>query len=124
MVILQIIHPLLKQMQAFVLFSLSTAVAIWSIWIGSFVSLSYIATSGMNIEVRVLMATSAVSAAKTFYPPIVKLSASENFDASEESLERLNPADSSKYPRTYIGSARFFADFYKNILRYVPERKQ
>ena len=35
----------------------------------------------------------------------------------------MNPEDVVKYPWTDIGAGMLFADFYKEALRYVPERK-
>lgn len=66
----------------------------------------------------------AISKSKAFYTPVQKLSAYEDFDDKNERLRELNPEDTSKYPWTDIGSAKLFADFYKNILRFVPEKKQ
>lgn len=66
----------------------------------------------------------AISKSKAFYTPVQKLSAYDDFDDKKEKLRELNPADTSKYPWTDIGSAKLFADFCKDILRFVPERKQ
>lgn len=35
----------------------------------------------------------------------------------------MNPEDIVKYPWTDIGARMLFADFYKETLRYMPERK-
>ena len=40
-----------------------------------------------------------------------------------ERLVVMNPEDILKYPWTDIGAGMLFADFYKETLRYVPERK-
>mgnify|MGYP007122628770 CR=1 FL=1 len=49
--------------------------------------------------------------------------ASEDFDDEMERLVVMNPEDILKYPWTDIGAGMLFADFYKETLRYVPERK-
>lgn len=65
----------------------------------------------------------ALSGMKNFYSPIVPSLASEDFDDEMDCLMTLNPEDSTKYPWTDIGAGMLFADFYKDNLRYVPERK-
>lgn len=65
----------------------------------------------------------ALSSIKNFYSPIVPAPASEDFDDEMYRLVALNPEDMTKYPWTDIGAGMLFADFYKNCLRYVPERK-
>ena len=65
----------------------------------------------------------ALSGMKNFYSPIVPAPASEDFDDEMARLVELHPEDSTKYPWTDIGAGMLFADFYKPILRYVPERK-
>lgn len=65
----------------------------------------------------------ALSGMITFYSPIVSATASEDFNDEMAWLVSLHPEDSTKYPWTDIGAGMLFADFYKPILRYVPERK-
>lgn len=65
----------------------------------------------------------ALSGMKNFYSPIVPSPASEDFDDEMDCLMTLHPENSTKYPWTDIGAGMLFADFYKNTLRYVPERK-
>lgn len=47
----------------------------------------------------------------------------EQFGASQEYLKKLKPEDNKAYPWTELGAGQLFADFYKDVLRYVPERK-
>ncbi len=58
-----------------------------------------------------------------FYKPIMRNSAIEDFDEHMPRLEEMKPENTSHYPWTDIGAGRLFADFYKEILRYVPERR-
>lgn len=46
-----------------------------------------------------------------------------SFDAPQEYLKELKTEDNKAYPWTELGAGQLFADFYKGILRYVPERK-
>ncbi len=57
-----------------------------------------------------------------FYLPIVKTTADEDFGKVHK-LRELDPLDKNKYPWNDIGAGKIFADFYKDSLRYVPERK-
>ena len=61
-------------------------------------------------------------ALKEFYKP-VKSNANTDFNDELQRLIELNPADTTKYPWTDIGAGKLFADFYKAVLRYVPERR-
>lgn len=54
---------------------------------------------------------------------LVSATANEDFNDEIERLVTHHPEDSTKYPWTDIGAGMLFADFYKPILRYVPERK-
>ncbi len=65
----------------------------------------------------------ALAGMTKFYTPIIPAPASEDFDDEMARLVSLHPEDSTKYPWTDIGAGMLFADFYKPILRYVPERK-
>lgn len=65
----------------------------------------------------------ALSGMTKFYSPIIPAPASEDFDDEMAKLIILHPEDSTNYPWTDIGEGMLFADFYKSILRYVPERK-
>ncbi len=63
----------------------------------------------------------AVANMTTFYKPIIVPAAATEFGM--ERLKELDPMDTAKYPWTDIGAGRIFADYYKDILRFVPERK-
>ena len=62
-----------------------------------------------------------VSKMTNFYNPIIKPSAAEDFGVDR--LKELDPTNQSKYPWNDIGAGRILADYYKDRLRYVPERK-
>ena len=47
----------------------------------------------------------------------------EDFNDELHRLEKVNPIDNKTYPWTDIGAGKLFADYYKHILRYVPERR-
>lgn len=63
----------------------------------------------------------AISGMTAFYKPIVRSTAAEDFGM--ERLRELDPMNTATYPWTDIGAGRIFADYYKDILRFVPERK-
>ncbi|KXO14530.1 nucleoside triphosphatase, D5 family [Clostridiales bacterium KA00134] len=65
----------------------------------------------------------AISSLKDVYKPILKIDPSIEFDLSIEKLKEMGLPLSSKYSWTDIGAGKIFADFYKDSLRYVPERK-
>lgn len=58
----------------------------------------------------------------TFYTPI-RTNPDTDFNDGLQRLIALNPADTLEYPWTDIGAGKLFADFYKDILRYVPEHR-
>ncbi len=64
----------------------------------------------------------AVRGCTEYYSPIVKTTADEDFGKTQKLIE-LGVLDHSKYPWSDIGAGKIFADFYKDSLRYVPERK-
>lgn len=41
----------------------------------------------------------------------------------KSALEKLVPEGNPRYTVTYIGNSNLFADHYRDIARYVPERK-
>ncbi len=45
-------------------------------------------------------------------------------DDIQERLAQLQPEKNPQYPWTELGAGRLFADIYKNVVRYVPERKK
>ena len=57
-----------------------------------------------------------MSSAEGYIPP-------EQFSAPQEYLKKIRPEDNKAYPWTELGAGQLFADFYKDVLRYVPERK-
>lgn len=66
----------------------------------------------------------AVAQALDFYRPYARTSAESDFDDMLQKLIELNVSDNSRYPWNDNGSGRLFADVYKDIARYVPERKK
>lgn len=56
-----------------------------------------------------------------YQPIIVPAAAATEFGM--ERLKELDPMDTAQYPWTDIGAGRIFADYYKDVLRFVPERK-
>jgi putative DNA primase/helicase len=67
--------------------------------------------------------TNAVNLSSAFYAPIAT-SAAEDFDSTTTYLAELDPANNKRYSGGDIGFGRLFADMYKDIARYVPERKK
>jgi putative DNA primase/helicase len=65
----------------------------------------------------------AVISLKSFYSPVDTGDADEDFNDELHRLEKVNPIDNKTYPWTDIGAGKLFADYYKHILRYVPERR-
>ena len=63
----------------------------------------------------------AISNATVFYKPIHTATAAEDFGMDR--LKELDPMDTARFPWTDIGAGRIFAAYYKDILRFVPERK-
>ncbi len=62
---------------------------------------------------------------ETYDPSGGRLTADEDF--TRDNLEKLNKLEPFKNPRYYgtdIGNSNLFADYYKSIARYVPERKK
>lgn len=64
----------------------------------------------------------AVRMSAAFYSP-VKASAEEDFNELVGRLAELSPETNQRYRSQDIGCGRLFADIYKGIARYVPERK-
>ena len=65
----------------------------------------------------------AVGMTSKFYKPIAGRSASEDFNDVAQELKNLQPETSDRYAWTDIGASRLFADCFKAVARYVPERK-
>lgn len=66
----------------------------------------------------------AVALATDFYRPVGKTSAAEDFDDLQQTVTALTPAENYRYPWNDIGNGKLFADVFRDIARYVPERKQ
>lgn len=64
----------------------------------------------------------AICSATGFYAPIP--TAADDFNMVTEHLCELDPAGNKRYSAGDIGFGRLFADMYKDIARYVPERKK
>jgi len=66
--------------------------------------------------------TKAVSLSATFYSP-VRTSAAEDFNDLLEKVRDAMPESNPRYKSRDMGSGRLYADLFKGIARYVPERK-
>jgi putative DNA primase/helicase len=68
----------------------------------------------------------AIANTKETYSPMgKKLSASDDFMADKfMDLSKMEPFKNPRYYSNDIGNSNLFADFYKSIARYVPERKK
>lgn len=66
----------------------------------------------------------AVSICSEFYRPVGRSSAAEDFNDLQQTVGTLNPAENDRYPWNDIGNGRLFADIFKAVARFVPERKQ
>lgn len=65
----------------------------------------------------------AVAMTTEFYKPIAMDGASDDFNETTQALIELNPAQNNRYRNGDIGFGRLFADVYRRVTRYVPERK-
>lgn len=65
----------------------------------------------------------AVEKCNAFYSPMTT-SAEEDFNEILPKLMELDPAVNKRYRSGDIGYGRLFADMFKDIVRYVPERKK
>ena len=68
--------------------------------------------------------TKAMAMCSEFYKPINKSSAADDFNDLQQTVRELAPAENDRYPWNDIGNGRLFADVFKDIARFVPERKQ
>ncbi|WP_320123029.1 phage/plasmid primase, P4 family [uncultured Sphaerochaeta sp.] len=66
----------------------------------------------------------AVSMTREFYKPAITGPASEDFNDVLGILVRFDVLNNPRYRNSDIGSGRLFADVYKDIARYVPERRK
>ena len=65
----------------------------------------------------------AVANCNSFYSPIAS-KATDDFNDVFTKLSSLDPLGNSRYRSGDIGYGRLFADMFKDIARYVPERKK
>lgn len=66
-----------------------------------------------------------VASVTEVYKPCGKRpSAKEDFLDEDLTLEDLTPEKNARYSWSDIGASRLFADYYKAVARYVPERKK
>lgn len=66
----------------------------------------------------------AVAHASEFYKPVRKTPEMEDFDDIYNRLVEMDTVSNNRYPWNDNGSGRLFADIYKDIARFVPERKK
>ena len=66
----------------------------------------------------------AVAMCTEFYKPVSKTSAADDFNDLQQTVRELAPAENDRYPWNDIGNGRLFADVFKDIASFVPERKQ
>ena len=66
----------------------------------------------------------AVAMCAEFYKSVGKSSAYDDFNDLQQKVAALSPAENDRYPWNDIGNGRLFADVFKDIARFVPERKQ
>jgi putative DNA primase/helicase len=64
----------------------------------------------------------AVNMVGTFYGVPEKSSAEDDFNDVLQKVKKLNPALSTRYTWDDTGSGRLFADIFKGMARFVPER--
>lgn len=74
-------------------------------------------------DYRTATLENAVLNTSEFYTPFIPSSAETDFDSVRSFLIDAEPESNNRYSWTDIGSGRLFADCYKAIARYVPERK-
>ena len=65
----------------------------------------------------------AISTCAEFYAPLPPVNAADDFNDVLQKLKDVSAADNPRYKHGDIGKGRLFADIYKDIARYVPERK-
>lgn len=66
----------------------------------------------------------AVSGIKEFYKPINTSSAEADFNETVQKLLELNLIENKRYSGDDIGFGRLFADVFKDVARFVSERKK
>lgn len=75
-------------------------------------------------DYRTATLTKAVAMCVEFYKSVGRSSAAYDFSDLQQTLRELAPAENDRYPWNDIGNGRLFADVFKDIARFVPERKQ
>lgn len=66
----------------------------------------------------------AVVLTNDFYKPVAVDDAADDFNEVTQALLQLNPVQNNRYRNSDIGFGRLFADVYKRVARYVPDRKK
>ena len=66
----------------------------------------------------------AIKSCKEFYKPFGKTVAAEDFNELVSVLIELKPESNPRYKHGDLGKGRLFADVFKDIARYVPERRK
>ena len=74
-------------------------------------------------DYRTATIAKAVEICPVFYRPMQK-SKVERFTDLQHTVCALNPAENDRYPWSDLGNGRLFADLFKDVARFVPERKQ
>jgi len=65
----------------------------------------------------------AVAMTTEFYKPLAISNARSDFSNPSVFLSEVHPENNDRYPWTDIGRGRLFADCYRDIARFVPEKK-
>lgn len=65
----------------------------------------------------------AVALTSVFYTPLPRSTARDDFDPVYEKLTGLQPHSNPRYQHQDLGFGRLYADVFKDVARYVPERK-
>lgn len=66
----------------------------------------------------------AIRSCKEFYKPIRNGVAADDFNELISVLTELKPETNPRYKHGDLGKGRLFADIFKSVARYVPERKK
>ena len=74
-------------------------------------------------DYRTSTLNNAVALTREFYKPYPTTIAVDDLSDVAQFLRDVSPENNKRYPWTDIGFGRMFADCYKGIARYVPERK-
>ena len=74
-------------------------------------------------DYRTATLNKAVAMTTEFYKPLNISDAKTDFSTPAAFLSQVCPENNPRYPWTEIGYGRLFADCYRNIARFVPERK-